>query len=177
MWLPSPTRAGDPQAKKGNSNTSIRGPQPPAPSITLLGLVWWPKHNLQLKCRKLTQARVRNSVYVGAHLIRYWGKERHKQTPWLIMPPVLAVCPTQARGHQPQPEKTAGQTAAATPPLHHNANHYSHSRAHLWVSSTRAGLPPPYFNISLAKTTHGCPCWVLLLVEGDADHGQQCAEL
>lgn len=118
------------------------------PTVTLPGLEWWLEHNPQLQCRKLRKGKVKDSIYVGAHLIRYWGKERHKQARWLITHLCCSRSPAMTCQNCLLHSSSHSISPSRCKPLD------SHSSTYLWVSSTRAGLPPPYFNISLAKRQH-----------------------
>ena len=186
MWPPSLTTCAPPKqgptSKEGQQQCQHWWPQPPAPPITLLRLVWWPKHNLQLKHWEMRQGRARNSIYVGAHLTRHQGKDRCKQTPLLIMHLCLLLCcqsaPWKLRaGNHNLPKLPARQQQ----PFHFSImmQIISLTLECLFTSMhhrSRVTIPLPQLLTSWEKT-RGCPCWVLLLVEGDAGHGQRCAKL
>lgn len=179
-WLHSWYGHPAPQAKQ--QQHQHRGPQPLAPPITLLGLVWWTEHNLQLKCRKLRQGRVRNSVCVDAHLIRYWGKEKHKQTPWLMTHLCLLLCWQSA----PHKLRVTSHNLPRLPARQQQPPHPSITMQTIRLAlkclftskQHKSRFTTPLLQyLTSWETTHGCPCWVLLLVEGDTGHKQWCAEL
>lgn len=165
-----PHRAGHPQVKKGNSNTSIENPNPHTSPVTLLGMVWWPKYNPVLKLQEAEMGKDEEQPLCrcSAHQVL---RKRQTQTPCfmtdLCLLLFLQVCSMQAWSESPDTtcQNSLQDSSHPISPSQHKPLDI-HSSAYILVKQHESRLASSLLEgLTSQETTHAAPRGVLLLIK------------